>query len=92
MNIKTYYNAAIGATYDRKDVNRLSKRNNLSAADKSYLKELTAQSGPSAHNPIKAIKNWFKAYRNNLALQKEISAIKAPFEKISFLKKLIKHI
>ena len=92
MGIKTYYNAAIGATYDRIDVTKLSKRKNLAPADKNYLTHLQASSGPSVRNPIKVIQNWFKAYYQNISRQKEIEGIKAPFKKISFIKKIIKHI
>lgn len=92
MSIKTYYNAAIGATYDRRDVSSMSKRKVLSPADKNYLNKLTAQTGPSVHGPISVIKNWLKAYHQNIARQKEIEAINAPFQKMSIIKKIIKHI
>ena len=85
MGIKTYYNATICATYDRRDVSNMSKRKVLSPVEKTYLNELVTQTGPSVHNPIKVIRNWFKAY------QKKIEAINAPFQKISFIKKIIKH-
>lgn len=91
MGIKTYYNAAICATYDRRDVRNMSKRKVLSPVEKSYLNELVTQTGPSIHNPIKVIRNWFKAHHQNIARQKEIEAINAPFQKISFIKKIIKH-
>lgn len=92
MNIRTYYNAALGATYDRIDVTRMSKKKNLAPVDKSYLNKLQTTSGPSVHNPIKVIRNWVKAYQQNIARQKEIEAIKAPFQKMSFIKKIMKHI
>lgn len=91
MSIKTYYNAAICATYDRRDVRNMSKRKVLSPIEKSYFNELVTQTGPSVHNPIKVIRNWFKAYQQNIVRQKEIEAINAPFQKISFIKKIIKH-
>ena len=88
--IKPYYNAALWATHDRIDVTKMSKRQNLSKFEKNYLDLIKEESGPSVHNPIKVVKNWIKAYQQNLIKQKTIVAINAPFKHPSFIKKFLK--
>lgn len=75
-------NAAIGATLDRRFISKASKAK-LDRVDLQYYKKLEQVSGPSVHNPVKVLRNWNLAFKDNLKRQRYIESMNVPFKQKS---------
>ncbi len=92
MRIERTIKSIIGATKERKFISQnacMKNRQNLETMDRKYYQDLVNTSGPSVHNPIKVLKNWRKAYIDNLERNKLIDEINKPFKKPTLIKKII---
>lgn len=87
MRIERMINAAIGATKDRCYITRGAKQK-LEGIDLQYYKDLQKSTGASVHNPIKVIKNWYKAYNKNLEKLKIIEDLNRPFKKPTIINEI----
>lgn len=93
MRVQRMIKAAIGATLDRRLVNKAAKNLDKSSKD-NFVKRLEAISGPSASNYKDRLTSWHLAYLNNLKRVKKIDEMNEPFKKksplVEFFKKLFK--
>lgn len=92
---KNITSAAINATKDRAEITKLAYMkhfSNLSPIQKDYFELLKSVSGPSVHKPKAIIKNWVKAYHDNLSRQKLVDSLNAPFKKTPIINKVINKI
>lgn len=97
MDLKIAYNAACCATKDRYGVmkNAIRPKSDLHPIEKKYLTDMQQISGAHTKNPIKAMKNWYKAFQYNVKRQKMIKDCNAPFQKptiFTYMKKGLKSI
>jgi len=81
------YRSAIGATQDRRTVSRGAK-GKLKADEMYYYSILQSKSGPSVHNPYKVIRNWRKAFKNEMQKNKMIEELQRPFRHRSLINEL----
>ena len=87
MKIQRTINAIIGATKDRRNITRDSKRK-LEGIELRCFKTMENISGPSVHNPIKVVKSWYKAYKEYVKRLKLIEDLNKPFKKPSIIKQI----
>ena len=87
MNIQRTINAIIGATQDRRNITRDSKRK-LDGIELRCFKTMESISGPSVHNPVKVVKSWYKAYNENIKRLKLIEDLNKPFKKPSLIRQI----
>lgn len=83
MKIQRIMNAAIGATLDRRIINKAAKEPVKAKHNSRYIAQLEKVSGPPAANFKQSLDSWRKAYLSNLERIKLIEDLNAPFKKKS---------
>lgn len=83
MKIQRIVTAAIGATQDRRVINKAAKEPIKAKHNRYYIDKLVQVSGPPATNFRQSINSWRKAYLSNLARIKLVEDLNAPFKKKS---------
>lgn len=82
MKIQRIINAAVGATMDRRMVNKAAN-GKVNKLDEMYAKHLEKASGPAASNFKQRLTRWYQAYQSNLDRIKFVEELNAPFKKKS---------
>lgn len=91
MRVQRMIKAAIGATLDRRLVNKAAKNLDKSSKD-NFVKRLEAISGPAASNCKDRLTSWHLAYLNNLERVKKVDEMNEPFKKKSPLVEFFKNL
>lgn len=91
MKVQRMIKAAIGATLDRRLVNKAAKNLDKSSKD-NFVKRLEAISGPAASNCKDRLTSWHLAYLNNLERVKKVEEMNEPFKKKSPLVEFFKNL
>ncbi len=91
MRVQRMIKAAIGATLDRRLVNKAAKNLDKSSKD-NFVKRLEAISGPAASNCKDRLTSWHLAYLNNLERVKKVEEMNEPFKKKSPLVEFFKNL